>query len=132
MLHHSRDLDLTDDRFLTLTWLKPVLAHNAFHLLCLHRPAVLIRPISLDLKRIWPVCLNLNMGLIWVDHVYIKNRILLRLILFHILLVDVFPSLLNSMVMILVQLGNMLANIFCNWEKQVIMMLYVFVYSLCH
>ena len=50
---------------------------------------------------------------------------------FHILLVCVFPSLSNSMVKILVRLGNMLANISCNWEKRVLMMPCGFVCFLC-
>ena len=33
------------------------------------QPVILIRPISLDLKKIWPVYLKLNLGLIWVVHV---------------------------------------------------------------
>ena len=73
---------------------------------------------SPDSRKIWPVCLNLNLGLIWVGHVYIKSHILPNLILFHILLVGAFPSLLNLMVTILVQLGSMLANMSCNWEKR--------------
>jgi len=109
MLHHSRDLDLTWDRFLILTWLTLVLTHNVCHLLCMLQPVILIRPISLDLKKIWPVYLKLSFGLIWVAHVFIKNHILLSLILFHILLVGIFSSLLNLMVIILVQLGSMLA-----------------------
>ena len=66
MLRHSRDLDLTEDRFLTLTWLTPVLAHNTFHLLCMHRLAVLIRPISLgskeDLAGVLKSKLGIDMG----------------------------------------------------------------------
>src|SRR6185503_3954632 len=54
---------------------------------------------------------------------YIKSHILLSLILFHILLVGAFPSLSDSMVKILARLGSMLANISCNWEKRVLMML---------
>jgi hypothetical protein len=131
MLRHSRDLDLTEDRFLTPTWLTPVLPHNTLRLLRMHRPAVLIRPILIDSSKIWPVYLNLNLGLIWVGHVYIKSHILPNLILFHILLVGAFPSLLNLMVTILVQLGSMLANMSCNWEKRVLMMLCGFAYFLC-
>ena len=51
--------------------------------------------------------LRVNLGWIWVAHVCNKNLVLLSLILFLILLVGVFLSLLNSMVMILAQLGNM-------------------------
>src|SRR6185437_5060204 len=97
----------------------------------MQRPAVLIRPISIGLKRIWPVCSNLNLGLIWVGRVYIKSHFLPSLILFHILLVGVFPSLLNSMVKILVRLGSMLANMSCNWGKRVLMMLSEFACFLC-
>src|SRR6185437_2079414 len=111
MLHHSKDLDLIEDRFLTLTWLTPVLPFNVFHPLRILRPMVLLRPILIDLKKIWPVYLNLNSGLIWVGRVYIKRHILLSLNLFHILLVGAFPSLSNSMVKILARLGSMLANV---------------------
>ena len=53
-------------------------------------------------------------------------------ILFHIMLVGVFPSLLNLMVMILILHGNMLVNIFYSWERQISLMLCVFVYFLYH
>ena len=131
MLRHSRDLDLIEDRFLTLMWLTPVLPFNVFHPLRILRPMVLLRSILIDLKKIWPVYLNLNSGLIWVGRVYIKSHILLSLILFHILLVGAFPSLLNSMVKILVRLGSMLANMSCNWEKRVLMMVCEFACFLC-
>ena len=131
MVHHSRDLDLTEDRFLILTWLTLDLPHNVLRPLRILRPVVLIRPILIDLNKIWPVYLNLNLGLIWVGHVYIKSHILPNLVLFHILLVGAFPSLLNLMVTILVQLGSMLVNMSCNWEKSVLMMLCGFAYFLC-
>src|SRR6185503_7467135 len=131
MLRHSWDLDLIEDRFLTLTWLTPVLPCNVFHSLRILRLVVLIRPILIDLNKIWLVYLNLNLGLIWVGRVYIKSHILLSLILFYILLVGVFPSLSNSMVKILVRLGSMLANMSSNWEKRVLMMPCGFVCFLC-
>ena len=60
-----------------------------------------------------------------------QKHILLSLILFHILLVGAFPSLSNSMVKILTRLGSMLANMSCNWEKRVLMMLCGFACFLC-
>src|SRR6185312_6700081 len=91
-------------------------------------PANIIKPIFLSLKRIWQTRLRISLGWIWVLHVYIKNLTPLSLISLLFLLVGVFLSLLNLMVMILVQLGNTLVNIYCSLEMPVSMMLCVCVY----
>ena len=66
MLQHSKDLDLTEDRFLTLTWLTPALAHNMFRPLYMLRPVVLIRPdftrFKEDLASVLKSKLGIDMG----------------------------------------------------------------------